>query len=82
MPADPEFAELVTVVETSNPTLLVLMKSVLDGAEIPYYAKGEALKNLFGLGQVGSGSIRSSVRSGFKSESTTRRKRDTCSTIF
>ena len=28
---------------------------LLDGAEIPYFAKGEQLQNLFGVGQVGTG---------------------------
>lgn len=55
MPEKPEFVDLITIVETNNATLLTLAKSVLDGAEIPYFAKGEQLQNLFGVGQVGTG---------------------------
>lgn len=52
---DPEFVELVTIVESNNTTLLTLVKSVLDGDDIPYFAKGEQLQHLFGFGQLGVG---------------------------
>lgn len=55
MKEDSEFVELVTIVESADPALLMVMKSVLDGAEIEYYAKGEQLQNLFGAGQIGIG---------------------------
>ena len=52
---DPEPLDLVTVIESTDATLLTLMKALLDEAEIPYLARGEALQNLFGLGQLGTG---------------------------
>lgn len=47
--------ELVTILETGDPVLLAMTKSVLDEAEIPYVTKGEQLQNLFGAGQIGVG---------------------------
>ena len=52
---DPEPLDLVTIIESTDATLLTLMKARLDEAEIPYLARGEALQNLFGLGQLGTG---------------------------
>ena len=45
--------EPVTVLETSNPALLAVAKSILEAASIPYFAKGEALQNLFVAGTLG-----------------------------
>jgi putative signal transducing protein len=45
----------VTVLETSDPGLVAVAKSLLDSAGIHYFAKGEALQNLFGWGQLGTG---------------------------
>jgi hypothetical protein len=36
----------VTVLESSDPVLLAVAKSVLEGANIEYFAKGEAVQNL------------------------------------
>lgn len=55
MPEHPEFVELVTIVETGDPALIAVAKSVLDEAGIAYFAKGEELQHLFGLGQFGLG---------------------------
>lgn len=55
MTGQPEFVELVTVAESGNQTLLLLVKSVLEGAGIPFYAKGEDLQHLFGVGQLALG---------------------------
>jgi len=44
--------EPVTVLETSDPALLAVAKSLLEAAGIPFFAKGEALQNLFGAGTV------------------------------
>lgn len=52
---DPEPLDLVTIIESSDPTLVALMKALLDEAEIQYLARGEALQNLFGVGQIGTG---------------------------
>lgn len=47
--------ELVTVYTASNAVDLAFAKSVLDSANITYFAKGENLQNLFGWGTVGLG---------------------------
>ena len=39
--------EYETVLETSDSSLIPLIKSVLDGARIPYMTSGEAMMNLF-----------------------------------
>lgn len=44
-----EYVELVTVLETMDPGVLMIAKSLLEGSGIRYYAKNEALKNLFVL---------------------------------
>lgn len=38
--------ELVTVYETSDPNMAPIIKSMLDGAEIPYSMAGESMVNL------------------------------------
>lgn len=45
--------EPVTVLETSDPALLAVAKSVLESEHIAYFAKGEALQNLFAGGTLG-----------------------------
>ena len=45
-------SEPVTVLETSDPGLLAIAKSLLDDARIPYFAKGEAIQDLFGVGRL------------------------------
>jgi hypothetical protein len=45
----------VTVLESSDPVLLAVAKSVLEGAKIEYFAKGEAVQNLLGGGIMGTG---------------------------
>ena len=46
---EPEEAdlELVTILEAHDPGLLAVVKSLLDGAGIPFLVKGERLQNLF-----------------------------------
>ena len=39
--------ELVTVFETSDPDMVPIIKSILDGAEIPYSLEGESTVELF-----------------------------------
>ena len=39
--------ELVTVFEARDPGLLAVVKSLLDGAGIPFLVKGERLQHLF-----------------------------------
>jgi len=43
----------VTVFETGNPAVLAVAKSLLEGANIPYYAAGENVQQLFGGGALG-----------------------------
>jgi hypothetical protein len=50
-----ESGEPVTVLETSDPALLAVAKSLLEDADIPFFAKGEAVQDLFGLGRFGTG---------------------------
>jgi len=52
---EPEWTGLVTVLETSDFSLLLVAKSVLESAGIPYFAKGEGVQDLFGAGRIGSG---------------------------
>ena len=47
-PTDPHAAEeQITILETSNSTLIPVIKSVLAANEIPYTTEGEAMMNLF-----------------------------------
>ena len=48
----PRDDEPVTVLETGDPALLAVAKSLLEAAGIAFFAKGEALQNLFGAGTV------------------------------
>lgn len=50
-----EYVELVTVLATGDPALLAITKSILEGAGIKYFAKGERLQDLFGYGRLGPG---------------------------
>lgn len=44
--------EPVTVLETNDPGLLAIAKSLLEAADIPFFAKGEGIQDLFGLGRL------------------------------
>ena len=55
MPRRSEADEPVTVLETSDPALLAVAKSLLEDAHIPFFAKGEGVQDLFGLGRFGTG---------------------------
>jgi hypothetical protein len=48
-------AEPVTVLESSDPALLAVAKSLLEQAGIRYYAKGEGVQDLFAVGRLGTG---------------------------
>ena len=52
---EPEYVKWVTVLETGSPGLLVVAKSLLEGDNIPYYAKGEGLQDLILPGRIGTG---------------------------
>jgi hypothetical protein len=47
----------VTVLETSDQALIAVAKSLLEEAEIPCFAKGEGLQDLFGGGRIGGFNI-------------------------
>ena len=44
--------EPVTVLETTDPAVLAVAKSLLESAKIPYFAKGESLQGLFAAGAL------------------------------
>jgi len=46
---------LMTVFTTGHEGVAALIKSILDEAQIKYFAKGEGLQNLFGVGIIGTG---------------------------
>ena len=43
-----------TVLESSDPALLAVAKSLLEAASIQYFAKGEGIQDLFAGGRLGS----------------------------
>jgi hypothetical protein len=48
-------SRLITVLTTGNQAIIAVAKSLLDDANITYFAKGEGLQNLFGFGTLGTG---------------------------
>ncbi len=48
-------AEPVTVLETSDPALLAVAKSLLEEAKIEFFASGEGVQDLFAWGRFGTG---------------------------
>jgi len=52
-------SQLVTILQTGDPFLLGVAKSLLDSESILYLAKGEALQDLFAVGRMGLGLVRS-----------------------
>lgn len=65
---------LVTVLETSDPGLLAVAKSILEDARIPHAAAGEGLQSLFGLGQIVFNPLVGAVRLQVASEDATEAK--------
>ncbi len=51
-PAPEPNLELVPVLTASQEADIVIIESLLVGAEIPYLARGERIQDLFGLGRV------------------------------
>ena len=47
--------DLVTVLETGDPVLVALAKSLLDSEGIEFAAKGEGVQDLFGAGRFPGG---------------------------
>ncbi len=52
---EPEYVELLTVLETADIGIIMVAKSLLEEAGIRYLAKGEGLQHLFGAGVFGAG---------------------------
>lgn len=50
-----EWKEMVTIATISDPAFLLVAKSVLQDAGIPYLAKNEGVQDLFGIGRIGTG---------------------------
>jgi hypothetical protein len=55
MTANQRSAAPVTVLESGDPAVLLVAESLLEGAEIVYFAKGEGAQDLFGAGRLGTG---------------------------
>ena len=51
-PPPPEFVEYVTVLNTGNPIVLAMVKSILVSAGIRHFVKGEVLQDLFRVGMA------------------------------
>jgi hypothetical protein len=45
----------ITVLESGDPALLAVAKSLLEAAGIQYFAKGEGVQDLFAGGRFGAG---------------------------
>ena len=44
--------ELVSVLTTSDPALIAVAQSLLDGEQIDYFVRGDGLQDLFGAGRI------------------------------
>ena len=51
-PAPTPDAELVSVLETGDASLIAVAKSLLEGEDIDYFVRGDGLQDLFGLGRI------------------------------
>ena len=54
-PEEPTVSKMVMVLETSDRALLLVVKGVLEAADIPYTVTGEGVQDLIGLGRLGPG---------------------------
>jgi hypothetical protein len=52
-PGDEQHAPPVTVFESSDPAAIAVAESLLEEAEIDFFAKGENIQDLFGAGRIG-----------------------------
>ena len=57
MAARDDSAGPVTVLETADQGLLAVAKSLLEEADIPFFAKGEGIQDLIGGGRIGAFNI-------------------------
>ena len=56
------YAELVTILETADPTLLILAQSLLEGAGIPSHVRGHGALGMTAPGRLGGNPIAGPVR--------------------
>ena len=49
---DDQPADLVTVFDTTDPALLPVIKSILQGADIPFLVQGEEAMSMLPVGEV------------------------------
>jgi hypothetical protein len=52
-----EWVDLVTVLETGDPSLLLVAKSLLDAENIPSFAEGEGINEGLGAGRIAEADI-------------------------
>ena len=52
-----EWVDLVTVLETGDPSLLLVAKSLLDAEDIPSFAEGEGIQEGLGAGRISEADI-------------------------
>lgn len=57
-----EAVDLVTILDTGNPGLVAVAKSVLDGSDILYIVEGEVQIGLFGVGLPTKSLVKIKVR--------------------
>ena len=50
-----EWRELVTIKIIDDQPFLMVAKSILEAAAIPFFTKNEGVQELFGFGRVGTG---------------------------
>jgi hypothetical protein len=55
MTKDYQSTDPITVLESGDPALLAVAKSLLESADIECFAKGEGVQDLFAGGRLGTG---------------------------
>ena len=56
-PEEPEWVELVTVLETGDPSLLMVAKSLLDVEKVPSFVEGQGVYEGLGAGRIAENDI-------------------------
>jgi hypothetical protein len=54
---EPEWVDLVTVLETADPSLLMVAKSLLDVEHVPSFVEGEGIYEGLGAGRIAEADI-------------------------
>jgi len=50
-----EWRDMVTIKIIDDQSFLMVAKSIIESAEIPFFTKNEGVQELFGFGRVGTG---------------------------